>query len=153
MNRINNESDFENHLRIDILPTALPNKNYKLFDSKKAVDILISKDGVNPKLFFIEVKYHKANHGRLGFGHAKGKGFQPEILKRKVDYFENNLRWVLGSEDSEQYWFVDNTILRNYLNNGSVGEKYNGIRKELFTNFPSLSKAKLIIEISNWLRT
>lgn len=87
MKDIINETTFENHIRKDILVNILlKNKNYKLFNFKKAVDLLIAKNGLNPELFFIEIKYHKKNHGRLGFGHGKGGGFQPEVLKENTDF-------------------------------------------------------------------
>ncbi|MFN4027238.1 MAG: hypothetical protein ACK4IZ_07330 [Flavobacterium sp.] len=95
MRDIINETAFENHIRKDILNDIISeNKSYKLFNFKKAVDVLIAKNGANPELYFLEIKYHKKNHGRLGFGQAEGKGFQPELLKDKTDYFENNLRWI-----------------------------------------------------------
>jgi hypothetical protein len=101
MLNINNESDFENYIRNSILSESIPcNQDYKLFNFKKAVDILIGKNGVSSKPFFIEIKYHKKNHGRLKFGQGKGAGFQPEVLKVKTDYFENNMRWILGDDDS-----------------------------------------------------
>jgi len=152
MLNINNESDFENYIRNNILSQSIPsNQDYKLFNFKKAVDILIAKNGVSPKLFFIEIKYHKKNHGRLGFGQGKGAGFQPEVLKEKTDYFENNMRWILGHEDSEEYWFVDNSTIRQYLNGDKVGEKYNGIKIKFFREVSSISKENLIVELNNWL--
>ncbi|OYX16252.1 MAG: hypothetical protein B7Z16_11825 [Algoriphagus sp. 32-45-6] len=152
MKDIINETAFENHIRIDILIDIISeNENYKLFNFKKAVDVLIAKNGLNPELYFIEIKYHKKNHGRLGFGHGKGGGFQPELLKDKTDYFENNLRWILGNEDSEEYWFVDNSIVRNYLNGDSVGEKYNGIKTKFFKEVKSIKKEELINKIKGWL--
>ena len=152
MNGINSETEFENHIRKDILTDILfENANYKLFNFKKAVDVLIAKNGINPELYFLEIKYHKKSHGRLGFGHGKGGGFQPELLKDSTDYFEKNLRWILGNEDSENYWFVDNSTLRNYLNGDSVGEKYNGIKLNFFKEFKPLSFENLKIEIKKWL--
>jgi hypothetical protein len=113
MQNITGETEFENHIRQNILSEVLVNKEeFKLFNLKKAVDVLIAKNGINPKLFFIEIKYHKKNHGRLGFGQGKGAGFQPEVLKDKTTYFEENMRWILGHEDSEEYWFVDNNTIR-----------------------------------------
>lgn len=149
---INNESEFENHIRQDIISNLLSTKEiFKLFNFKKAVDILIAKNGISPKLFFIEIKYHKKNHGRLGFGQGKGAGFQPEVLKVKTGYFENNMRWILGHEDSEEYWFVDNNTIRQYLNGDKVGEKYNGIKIKFFREVPSISEETLIIKLNNWL--
>jgi hypothetical protein len=152
MVHIVSETQFENHLRFDILPFAIPqDNNHKLFDFKKAVDILIARNGVNPKLFFIEVKYHKPNHGRLGFGHSKGGGFQPEVLITTTDYFEDNMRWILGEENSEKYWFVDNNMIGQYLNGDVVGQKYNGIKIKFFKEVQSVTKEELIIKINNWL--
>jgi hypothetical protein len=147
-----NETAFENHIRKDILLDILSkDSNYKLFDFKKSVDVLIARNGLNPNLFFIEIKYHKKNHGRLGFGHAKGGGFQPEVLKYNTDYFEKNLRWILGHEESNEYWFVDNTILRNYLNGNTVGEKYNGIKLSFFSEVISMNREELKLKINDWL--
>lgn len=152
MRDINNETEFENHIREDVLTDILSKyENYKLFNFKKAVDVLIAKNGLNPELYFIEIKYHKKNHGRLGFGHGKGGGFQPELLKDKTDYFEKNLRWILGTEDSDEYWFVDNSVLRNYLNGNVVGEKYNGIQLKFFKEVKSIDIENLKIEFKNWL--
>lgn len=147
-----NESDFERHIRYDILNNMISNNlNYRLFNFKKAVDILIARNNLNPTLFFIEIKYHKINHRRLGFGHEKGGGFQPEVLKNNIDYFETNLRWILGHELSNEYWFVDNAILRKYLNGNSVGEKYNGIKPIFFKEVRGYSKYELEELISNWI--
>ncbi|MCO6147382.1 hypothetical protein [Flavobacterium sp. NRK1] len=149
---ISNESDFEKHIRQDILNNLVSNNpNYKIFDFKKAVDILIARNNTNPALFFLEIKYHKINHGRLGFGHSKGGGFQPEVLKTNIDYFETNLRWILGHESSDKYWFVDNSILRQYLNGNAVEEKYNGIKLKFFTEVEGYSIDELTSILSEWL--
>jgi hypothetical protein len=152
MINILSESQFENHIRKDIISEAIPNnETYKLFNFKKAVDVLIAKNGIEPKLFFIEIKYHKKSHGRLGFGQGKGAGFQPEVLKEKTDYFENNMRWILGHEDSEDFWLADNSIIREYLNADVVGEKYNGIRTRFFKEVKPISKTELITQLNLWL--
>ncbi len=153
MNNINNESDFENHIRQIIIPLLSFSESYKIFDFKKAVDILIARNGAKPKLFFIEIKYHKKSHGRLGFGHGGGKGFQPEVLKERIDYFEDNLRWILGHEDSEEYWFADNETIREYLNGDRVAEKYNGIKTNIFNKITPKSKKELILELNQWLKS
>lgn len=149
---VNNETEFENHIRQDILTEILADrKAFKLFNFKKAVDVLIAKNGNDPKLFFIEIKYHKESHGRLGFGQGKGAGFQPEVLKAKTTYFEDNMRWILGHEDSEQYWFVDNDTIRQYLNGDKVGEKYNGIKIKFFREVQSFSKLELKKQLELWI--
>jgi hypothetical protein len=154
MKSIKNEIEFEEHIRNDILPIAIPNiKNYKLFNFKKAVDILIAKNGIDPKLFFIEIKYHKKRHGRLGFGQSKGLGFQPEVLKEKTDYFESNLFWILGNEDSQMYWLANNDLIRKYVSGNKVGEKYNNIQTKFFDEVEPLSKTELISNIKLWLQS
>jgi len=152
MNGINNELEFEKHVRLDILIEILSsNNNYKLFNFKKAVDILIARNGIDSKLFFIEIKYHKNSHKRLGFGQSKGSGFQPELLRNNTDYFENNLKWILGNEDSERYWFVDNATIRRYLNGNNVGDKYNGIKLRFFQEVGSIDKSELTCRLKEWL--
>tara|TARA_R110002167_G_scaffold334025_2_gene541141 strand:- start:941 stop:1405 length:465 start_codon:yes stop_codon:yes gene_type:complete len=152
MQNIIGEIQFESHIRQDILFEVLANKStFKLFNFKKAVDVLIAKNGEKPKLYFIEIKYHKKNHGRLGFGQGKGAGFQPEVLKDKTTYFENNLRWILGHEDSEQYWFADNNTIRQYLNGDKVGEKHNGIKLKFFNDIKPISKSELVKKLNIWL--
>ena len=153
MQAINNETEFENHIRQNILSNVLDDsKEFKLFNFKKAVDVLIAKNGTASELFFIEIKYHKKSHGRLGFGQGKGAGFQPEVLKDKTTYFESNMRWILGHEDSEQYWFVDNDTIRQYLNGDKVGEKYNGIKIKIFKELNPISKKELILRLQDWMK-
>ena len=121
-------------------------------DNKKAVDILICKEAPNPELFFIEVKYHKIKHGRLGFGSSKGGGFQPEILTRKPVYFENNLRWVLASEEEpKKILFLESSVIRNYLAGGKMAEKFNNIQKKIFKEQKWLDEQEFITELKEWL--
>lgn len=152
MKEIENEIQFENYIRKEILEDIISdNPTLKLFNFKKAVDILIAKNGENPKLFFIEIKYHKLKHGRLGFGHGKGGGFQPEVLKTETDYFEKNMRWILGSEESDHYWILDNNMLRNYISGSEIGSKFNNIQKKIFKDIEPINKEQLIINLKNWL--
>lgn len=59
------ETEFKNHIRQNILSDVLANnEDFKLFDFKIVVDVLIAKNGENPKLFFLEIKYHKKSHSR-----------------------------------------------------------------------------------------
>ena len=130
-----NESEFEAHIRALInerITKATP-FIYTL-KNKKAVDILICKDSSPPELFFIEVKYHQKNHGRLGFGSRNGGGFQPEIMSTKPAYFESNLRWVLASNEHEpdKVLFLTSEIVRGYLAGSEVAEKFNNFQKRIF---------------------
>ncbi len=60
--------------------------------------------------------------------------------------------WILGHQDSEEYWFVDNNLLRKYLNGDTVGEKYNGIKIKFFKEQQSIAKEELEIQIKKWLK-
>ncbi len=152
MQNIHSEIEFENHLRNDILlPLLNFHPEFQLYNFKKGVDVLIARNGVNPKLFFIEIKYHKTNHGRLGFGQGLGGGFQPEVLRNRTNYFEDNLIWILGHETREGYWLVNNQTLRNYLNGGEVGEKYNGIQMRLFREIEPSNREVLIETLKRWM--
>lgn len=61
------------------------------------------------------------------------------------------MRWILVNEDSENYWFVDNSTPRNYLNGDSVGEKYNGIKLKFFNDVTSIKKSEIIEKVKEWL--
>jgi hypothetical protein len=115
------------------------------------VDILICKNGTKPDLFFIEVKYHRHSHGRLGFGHAKGGGFQPELLINNPSYFRSNMRWILGVEDKDGYLLMTNDEITQSVNGGKVEQKYNGIRTKIFNESKFLSATELKKEISRWI--
>lgn len=145
------ESEFEKYIRQEVISTALPNNLYALFNFKKAVDILVAYNGANAKVFFIEIKYHKLHHGRLGFGGSKGSGFQPEVLNLRPKYFESNLRWILGKEGSTEFWFLTNEQLGKYIAGGLIGEKHNNIQNRLFTEIPSITQEQLIAAVTKWL--
>lgn len=127
------------------------NPHIYALENKKAVDIVICRDGHSPALFFVEVKFHKAKHGRLGFGSSSGGGFQPEILQRSVRYFERNLRWVLASEEHDGYVFVDSTTIRNYIAGGNIGEKFNNIQSRIFKQEALLSQEDFTNALTRWL--
>lgn len=106
--------------------------------NKKAVDTLICRNGKKPALYFIEIKYHITKHGRLGTGHGKGGGIQPEILQLQPDYFKKQMRWILGSEMHEGYWMLDNKQLLEYITGKEIGR---GIKKanDFFAPVPVLA--------------
>lgn len=151
-----NESEFEAYIRSLITEhvTQAAPATYAL-KNKKAVDILICKDAPKPELFFIEVKYHKTNHGRLGFGSGKGGGFQPEIVSTKPAYFESHLRWVIASEEHEpgKVLFLTSEVIRKYLAGGKVAEKFNNFQKKIFREERWLSESEFVKELRHWLST
>jgi len=150
--QFNSEKDFESHLRELIRKNILPlNSELIMLDSKKAVDILLCLNGKKPALYFLELKYAQQHHGRCGTGQSKGGGFQPEILRRKPVYFETNMRWILGIDSVDGYWFLPNSVVCNHLSGGSIGTKFNNIAKRLFAQVPSVSEEALIEGLKQWL--
>ena len=146
------EKLFEEHIRNLIGKHILPkNKELIMFQNKKAVDVLLCRNGKKPALYFIEIKYHKRSHGRLSTGHSKGGGFQPEILSRLPLYFEKNMRWVLGVADMEGYFLLQNSQLVKHIAGGVIGKKYNNIQMKLFKEELSLSELQFIAALKDWL--
>jgi hypothetical protein len=147
-----NEREFETYLRELIRKRILPfDKDLVMIRNKKAVDILICRNGKKPALYFIEIKYHKARHGRLGTGHGKGGGIQPEILQLQPHYFKKQMRWILGTEMHKGYWMLDNKELLEYIAGKEIGEKYNNIQTRLFNAIAPSSEKELIIKLKSWL--
>jgi len=150
----NNEAVLESRVR-ELIKNEIckNNEDIVLLESKKVVDILICKNGSSPKLFFIEVKYHVSKHGRLGFGSGNGVGFQPEIVSKKPDYFENNLMWVVASQDHMDtgILFLSSSTIRKYIAGGCVGRKYNNIQKKIFSEQQGYSEIELIKRIKEWI--
>lgn len=146
------EKEFEVHIRELLITKVLPlDKNLVMIRNKKAVDILVCRNGAKPALFFIEIKYHKNNHGRLGTGHGKGGGIQPEILQLQPDYFKKQKRWILGIEDQEGYWVLNNKELREYFAGNMIGIKYNNIQTRLFREKDPYTEKQFIKALKEWL--
>lgn len=131
------------------------NKNIYALKNKKAVDIIICRNGSKPALFFIEVKYYRKAHYRLGFGSRKGGGFQPEIVSKKPEYFEKNLRWILASEEhpNSGILFLDSKTIRKYISGGMLAKKYNNIQKCIFRKVVGYKEEQLVTELKKWLRS
>ena len=146
------EIQFEQHIRrlIDNQITAIHPHIYAL-DNKKAVDILVCRDGSNPALFFIEVKFHRLSHGRLGFGSGGGGGFQPEILTRLPAYFSKNLRWILASEQHPgEILLLTCDEAKGYVSGGSIGSKFNNFQRRLWRDAPRLAEDVLADKLLDW---
>lgn len=151
MKNISTENQFELRIRDIIRNDILPKDNSLIMmDNRKGTDIMVCRAGVRPDLFFIEVKYYNKAHGRLGFGHEKGAGFQPEILQKRPVFFESNLRWILGSLESELYYFLTNDQIMQYVSGGGIDYKQNNIQTILFTQIKGLKKSELSAELGNW---
>lgn len=148
------ESEFEEYIRC-LISKHITKANPAIYalKNKKAVDIIICKDTLPHELFFIEVKYHQKNHGRLGFGSRKGGGFQPEIVSTKPAYFERNLRWVLASKEHEpgKVLFLTSEVIRHYLAGGRVAEKFNNIQRRIFLQQSWLNEQEFVDQLRQWL--
>ena len=147
---IESEKDLEIRIR-NKLTSLFSDSDFILLENKDVVDIVILNDKTQ-KLFFIELKFFKKSHLRLGTGSEYGKGFQIEILERKFAYFESNLRWILATEEDDYYRFCTNEQIRKNICN-DLGKKYNSISKKLFESdeITKLTEGELIKEINHWL--
>lgn len=149
--RFQAEKEFEEYIR-SIIKTHITKKNediYSLLYSKD-VDIIVCKDKPKPKIFFIEVKYHKKSNGRLAFGHKEGKGFQPQILKAIPKYYLDNLRWVLASKETSGIHFLDYNKLKEYIAGNKIDAKYNNFQTRLFKE-KGLTEMEFIRDLSKWI--
>lgn len=148
------ENELESYIR-NLVTNEITTKYAHIYvlKNKKAVDIVICRDGEQPAIFFLETKLFKEKHGRLGIGMSEGGGFQPEIIARNPRYFETNLRWIIvdGRESKLSYLFVTTSTVRKYLSGKGIGEKYNNIRLEIFKKEKGLDEDKLIDELEKWL--
>ena len=131
------------------------NNDLILLNNKKAVDILICRNGEQPALFFLEVKYHKKKHGRLGFGSRNGIGFQPEILTKQPEYFESNLRWIIANESHNDIGiiFTNSQIIRQYISGGEIGQKFNNIQNKIFKELTGYNEKELTENLRLWLES
>jgi len=150
-----NEQEFENHLR-NLISTKIctTHNDIVILDNKNIADIVICKNGDNQALYFIEVKHLKINMGRLGIGGKDGRGYQPEILTKRPDYFESNLLWAMYSEKHDNNGIVlvtSEQLCKSYLQGDEVGEKHNGIKQDIFAKEKGLSDEGFIDSILTWL--
>lgn len=61
------------------------------------------------------------------------------------------MRWILGAEDHEGYWMLDNLELMTYIAGSTIGEKYNNIQPRLFREKAGLSEEQFIDLLKHWL--
>jgi hypothetical protein len=126
--KFNNEEEFRQWI-VGQLPHLLGDR-WLVLHGKNVSDIVLCRnDAMAPLILFVEAKYHKASHGRIGFGNQSGKGYQTEILLRKPLYLEKYLRWIVADAESEQFLFFTNDDVRN----NCAGEIKEG-KQNNFTN-------------------
>ncbi len=155
MDEFSDEREMNTVVRSWIDTSIIPKltDDFVLLLSDKSFDIPICKNGRDPRLFFIELKCHQSRHARLGIGHGKGGGFQVEILKEQVDYFERFLRWLLAYPERYpgEFLFLTSEEVRRFLSGGRVGRKFNNIRLSIFEGCELKSADDLQAELLDWL--
>lgn len=156
MARFNKEDEFEKHLRNLITQKICAiNPSIIMFDNKNLADIVICKNEGATGIFFIEVKHLKPSMGRLGIGGKNGTGYQPEIVSKRPEYLESNLRWALYSETHENndgiIFISTEQLCSSYLQGNEVSLKYNGIKQDIFNQEQGLSDDHFIELVRNWI--
>jgi len=151
-----NEINVENRIRELIINKIIGSKNYyTIFDSKNVADIIICRNIIIPKIYFIEVKHYSSKKGRIGFGDANGAGFQPEILRKRPKYLEDNLLWVFQKENSDnEYYVLRNDDCIKYISGGNIGDiggKQNNFQSKLFEDIKPFNENEFIDFLENWL--
>lgn len=149
-----NERDFEGHLR-NIIDSRITSEfpNVYALEHKTIGDIVISRDGPSPALFFLEVKYFQPSNNRIGIGNQSGGGIQPEILERRPAYLETHLRWVFASDShgGNGYWLATSDVVRKFIVGSDIGRKQNNIQPRLLRDHPSIDETQLVQELKRWL--
>lgn len=129
--KFNNEEEFRRWIVAE-LPKYL-GQEWTVLQGKNVSDIVMCWNSeIRPLIMFIEAKYHKAKHGRIGFGGGKGKGYQTELLLKKPLYTEKYLRWIVADQDSEQCLLFDNDDVRNNCAKQIRAGKHNNFTSGLF---------------------
>ena len=146
------ENTVENHIREIISNKIIGIKNhFTLLDSKNVADIIICRNIIIPKIFFIEVKHYSKKKGRIGFGDASGAGFQPEILTKRPKYLEENLIWVFQKENDKKYYVAYSNECIKYVSGGLTGKKNNNFQLKIFDHIKSYNEKDFISFLEDWL--
>lgn len=147
--KFTNEENFRQWLINQTAP--LLGTSWQILSSKNVSDIIIAKQDANrPVALFLEVKYHKQNHARIGIGNDVGNGFQPEILIKKLDYFESHMRWLVADEVTEKCLFLTNKDVRDNaagkaIRIGKQNNFKNGLFNKLALQAFDISMAPVLI--------
>jgi hypothetical protein len=152
------EKSLEDYWRRLITEHLSGDSRFTVFESKSLSDLIISRDGYQPVSFFFEFKiYLPQNQGKRM---CITEGFQQEILRRKSEYFEKYMRWIICNdiEDSNKYLLAENAVMRKSENlmggrMGEKGEKTVNISPKIFSNEELLSESILLIRIIDFLKS
>jgi hypothetical protein len=149
------ESEFEEHIRKLIFNEIISvSSNFLLLENKDVVDIIICDNSIlQPKLFFVEVKFSTQIKGRIGFGTANGNGFQPEILSKIPQYFNQNMLWIFGKENDVNYYIFTTNQILNFISGNEIGLKQNNFQQKLFNQSENkFNDETFLLFIKNWLQ-
>ncbi len=128
---------------------------YVVLRSKNVNDIIVCKqESQRPLALFIEVKYFTAIKQRLGLGDRQGRGFQPEILVRRPQYFERYVRWLIGSQEGLAVLASSDDLRRHAVGHVFREGKQNNIQPSVFASdnrpFPLDHSPEVVID---WLES
>ena len=153
--KFSSESEMNKVVRQLLKDKVIPyvSSDIQILESDKSFDIPLCKQGDAPRLFFLELKCHQSKHGRLGIGHGKGGGFQIEILKRSIDYFDKYLRWLIAYPEKypNKYLFLETKDIKKFASGGEIGDKFNNIKLSIFQQYNLLNHDELIKYLKSWL--
>ncbi len=153
--KFENEEDFRSWIHEELSKQL--GEKWIVLHAKNVSDIIVCRNASEkPFAAFIEVKYHKSMHGRIGFGSGKGKGFQPEILERGPLYFEKYMRWVIADNDSEKYLFFSNAEVRKNSAGGKIEKgKQNNFVYGLFEKNANITShiSDCPLRVAEWLES
>ena len=149
------ESEFEEHIRKLIFNEIISvSTDFLLLENKDVVDIIICNNSIlQPKLFFIEIKFFTQIKGRIGFGTSNGNGFQPEILSKTPQYFNQNMLWIFGRENDVNYYIFTMSQILNFISGNKIGLKQNNFQKKLFNQSENkYNDETFLLFIKKWLQ-
>ena len=67
-------------------------------------------------------------------------------------YFEENLIWVFGQENDENYYVLNNEDYKKYIMGGKIGKKQNNFQQKLFNLENKLNENDFLDRIENWIK-
>lgn len=149
-----NEEEFRTYL-LERIREAIrsENLNFEILESRNVLDIIICRNSEYfPVLILIEVKLYKKSSDRIGIGDGNGCGFQPEILRKNLNYFNKYSRWVLRDENGRCIFTNNETIKRHLCSeNINLGQQ-NNISPRIFDEIETIDTENLINQIVTWMK-
>ena len=149
------EISYENKVREILNNYIIPHlPEIQVLESKVVADIIICRNGDVPKLFFLEIKHYSYSNNRIGFG-SKGKvTFQPEILSKRPEYFDGNMRWVFFRQGDSGYYVLTNDDCCKYVMGQGIDiNKQNNFKDRLYQEIAPLTEDDFKTWLLAWLKS